>query len=405
MVIMSGALKSEAERQGASVKTIRNPSAVKTAVVLAGAAIIAWAGLTGAEAQPADPGVRCVDASTEVNVIEGDMPSTRTEAISRAKWEAVSKVADIRIKSTLIIQNDFVDEMITQKAGGVVASYKVLSEKVDGNIFKLSVNACVDTSAVKNVGGLLSRNDYVTVFIAYPRQEPDKKYDLGVYVQSLNSKLIEQGYTPVEVKPNDEQEAKSILQVNDAQNMNFNALKSITSRYLSRMVIYGKLGWNLSSKKGEDIGDGMELPLNCVISSVSYKILTTDKDGNMIVIGSGYEESKGFDSNIETAVKKSLKNLAQKSLPLILDDVSKYVKSSEKKVDVIAEGVDNLDINFRVKSDLLSIPWVSCVNEKGLGKYLVCYPENTIYLANSIKQKRGYSVTGFSPYEIKIKVR
>ena len=49
---------------------------------------------------------------------------------------------------------------------------------------------------------------------------------------------------------------------------------------------------------------------------------------------------------------------------------------------------------------LQSIVWVSEVEEKQMGDFIVSYPENTLYLANSIKQKGNFKVVNFSPYSL-----
>jgi hypothetical protein len=40
------------------------------------------------------------------------------------------------------------------------------------------------------------------------------------------------------------------------------------------------------------------------------------------------------------------------------------------------------------------------VEEKNMGDFVVSYPENNLYLANSIKQKGSLKVVNFSPYSL-----
>jgi hypothetical protein len=35
-----------------------------------------------------------------------------------------------------------------------------------------------------------------------------------------------------------------------------------------------------------------------------------------------------------------------------------------------------------------------------MGEFMVSYPENTVYLANSLKQKGNFKIVNFSPYSI-----
>jgi hypothetical protein len=43
------------------------------------------------------------------------------------------------------------------------------------------------------------------------------------------------------------------------------------------------------------------------------------------------------------------------------------------------------------------------VEEMQMGEYTVGYPENSVYLANSIKQKGRFTVENFTPYSITFK--
>jgi hypothetical protein len=60
---------------------------------------------------------------------------------------------------------------------------------------------------------------------------------------------------------------------------------------------------------------------------------------------------------------------------------------------------------MEVKAILQSIVWVSEVEEKQMGDFIVSYPENTLYLANSIGQKGNFKVVNFSPYSLTLDYR
>ncbi|MCX5843842.1 MAG: hypothetical protein NT022_08840, partial [Deltaproteobacteria bacterium] len=69
-------------------------------------------------------------------------------------------------------------------------------------------------------------------------------------------------------------------------------------------------------------------------------------------------------------------------------------------VNITVKGVTDLNTNMEIKSILQKIVWVTGVDEKQMGEFVVSYPENSVYLANSIKQKGNFTVTNFSPYSI-----
>jgi len=64
--------------------------------------------------------------------------------------------------------------------------------------------------------------------------------------------------------------------------------------------------------------------------------------------------------------------------------------------------VKDLDTNMDIKGTLQNIVWVTGVDDKEMGEFIVSYPENTLYLANSIKQKGNFKILNFSPYSISL---
>jgi hypothetical protein len=89
--------------------------------------------------------------------------------------------------------------------------------------------------------------------------------------------------------------------------------------------------------------------------------------------------------------------------PRILDKMAQYIQTNMKKVRIKVNGVTDLAANMEVKSILQNVVWVSGVEETQIGEYTVGYPENSVYLANSIKQKGRFTVENFTPYSITFK--
>jgi hypothetical protein len=103
---------------------------------------------------------------------------------------------------------------------------------------------------------------------------------------------------------------------------------------------------------------------------------------------------------VEDAAAEAMKELAQNLAPVILDKVGQYIKSNTKKVAIKINGVSDVETVMEIKGILQSIVWVSEVEEKQMGDFIVSYPENTLYLANSIKQKGNFKIVNFSPYSL-----
>ncbi|HON23689.1 MAG TPA: hypothetical protein PKV74_07925, partial [Syntrophales bacterium] len=73
-----------------------------------------------------------------------------------------------------------------------------------------------------------------------------------------------------------------------------------------------------------------------------------------------------------------------------------------KRIRVKITGIKDIATNMEIRGLLQNIVWVSEVEEQQLGEFIVAYPENTVYLANSIKQKGNFTITDFTPYSLTV---
>ena len=143
------------------------------------------------------------------------------------------------------------------------------------------------------------------------------------------------------------------------------------------------------------------MPFNNVTVRLNYRIIAkNNKTGNMEILTTGVEQAKGLANNVEDATAEAMKELASNLTPAILDKVGQYIKGNTKKVSIKVNGVNDVDTVLAIKQVLQSIVWVSEVEEKQMGDFVVSYPENTLYLANSINQKGSFKVVNFSPYSL-----
>ncbi|MFO7570438.1 MAG: hypothetical protein R6W75_11630, partial [Smithellaceae bacterium] len=82
------------------------------------------------------------------------------------------------------------------------------------------------------------------------------------------------------------------------------------------------------------------------------------------------------------------------------DKIGQYIAGNTRRVTINVRGISSLASLLEVKSILQSIVWVSVVEEKDMGTFVVSYPENTLYLANSIELKGRFRMTRFTPYSL-----
>ena len=345
--------------------------------------------------------IKCIDAAGESVILNNDKPSARLEAVSRAKWTAIEQVVGAEVKAGSFVQNfTLVEDVIKTKAGGVVKSYKVLGENAKDDILNVRINACVEPSQAREAVSQLGLNNSIALFI--PARKPgrmgDEFEETNILSETLIARLLEQGYTVTDVTPTQAVDAREIEKA--VRSGSTLSLRSLMYKFLSNLSIIGKVDYTISTKKGENIGYGISMPFNNVTVRLTYRILAKNKNGNMDILAAGVEEARGLANSTEDAAAKAMKELAEKLTPALLDKVSQYIKGNTRKVNVQIKGINDLETVLKVKSQIQSIVWVSDVEEKQMGSYVVSYPENTLYLANSIKQKGNFKLVNFSPYSL-----
>jgi len=345
---------------------------------------------------------KCVNTEAEAAIINNDIPSAKLEAIARAKWSAIEQVVGTEIKAQSFVQNfTLVEDVIKTKAGGIVKSYKVIDQKNTADSVNVKINACVEPSSAREAISQLGLNNSIAIFIPArkPGRSGDEFEETNILSETLIGKLTEQSYTVVDVAPTNALTA-SVIE-NAVRSGNSMTVRSMMYKFLSNLIIIGKVDYTISTKKGENIGYGLSMPFNNVTVRLNYRIISkNNKTGNMEILSTGVEQAKGLANNVEDAAAEAMKELAQNLTPTILDKVSQYIKGNTKKVAVKVKGVDDIDKVLEVKQMLQSIVWVSSVEEKQMGDFVVSYPENTLYLANSIKQKGNLKIVNFSPYSL-----
>jgi len=368
----------------------------KFSFLLCLAVILCW-GINDVQSQE-----KCVNAEAEAAIMNNDISSAKLEATARAKWSAIEQVVGTEIKAQSFVQNfTLIEDVIKTKAGGIVKSYKVIDQKNTADSVNVKINACVEPASAREAVSQLGLNNSIAIFIPArkPGRSGDEFEETNILTETLIGKLTEQSYTVVDVAPTNALDATVIE--NAVRSGNSMTVRSMMYKFLSNLIIIGKVDYTISTKKGENIGYGLSMPFNNVTVRLNYRIISkNNKTGNMEILTTGIEQAKGLANNVEDATAEAMKELASNLTPTILDKVGQYINLNSKKVTIKVNGVNDVDTVLAVKQMLQSIVWVSEVEEKQMGDFVVSYPENTLYLANSINQKGNYKVTNFSPYSI-----
>ncbi len=348
----------------------------------------------------------CLDAEGEAAIVNNDLPSAKAEAVARAKWAAVEQAVGAEVKAQSVVQNMMlVDEAISRQINGVVSRYKVLRVNNGPDTVTVKVNACVEPVRAKDAIAGLALNNAIAVFL--PARKPGNSGGGGRYEETnvlsetLIGKLTGQGYTVVDVAPTHALDAAEMDQA--LKSGNFLSLRSMMYKFLANVLLVGKVDYTVSTRKGEHVGYGIAMPFNSVTVRLTYRLITRDPSGKMVILSAGTEQGKGLAGSVEDAAAQGLNEIAEKMGPVLLDKVGSYIKGVAKRIEVKVAGIAELKDSFAVKEVLQNLAWVTSVEEKGLGEFVVSYPENPIYLANSINQKGNLHVEAFTPSTINLK--
>jgi hypothetical protein len=355
-----------------------------------------------AETAPAQ--VKTVTTEGEAAIVNNDIPSARQEAVARAKWAAIEQVVGVQVKAESFVQNmTLVEDVMKTQVTGVVRKFDILDQQSKkGDIYWVRMRSWVEPTKAQQAVSTLGLNGAVAVFV--PARKPQvggggEFEETNIFSETLIGKLTAQDYKVVDVAPTGAADAAEIESA--AKGGHTLTLRSLMYKFLSNILIIGKTDYTISTKKGEDIGYGLSMPFNNVTVRLTYRIVAkNNKTGAVEVLTAGAEQARGLANNVEDAAASALKDLAEKMTPKILDKISQYIQGNVKKIDVKVAGVTNIDTNMEVKGILQNIVWVTGVDDKEMGEYIVSYPENSLYLANSIKQKGNFTITNFTPYSI-----
>ncbi len=348
---------------------------------------------------------RCIDAEGEAAIVNNDIPTAKLEAVARAKWQAIEQTLGVDVKAGSFVSNfALVEDVMKTQVGGSVKKYTLLHQTEKDGVLTVKINACVEPKkAQEAIASELALNSAIAVFI--PARKPqaargeDVYEETNILSETLIGRLTEQNFKVVDVAPTHTLEAAEIEKA--VRSGSTLAVRSMLYKFLANLAVIGRTDYTVSTKKGEDIGYGLAMPFNNVTVRLQYRLVArNNKTGNMEILAAGTEQGKGIRNSVEDAAAEALKEVAEKITPKILDKAAQYLQGNVKKIRVQISGIKDLETNMEIKGMLQNIVWVAEVEEKALGEFIVTYPENSVYLANSIKQKGNFTIANFTPYSL-----
>lgn len=110
-------------------------------------------------AQSAQAEVKEVTVEGVAAIVNGDKAIARDRAIDDAKRKGVEQIAGAQVSAESISENfELVSDKIFSRASGFVKAYKIVSELQEEGVYKVTINAQVDSSAVASDLALIFKN-------------------------------------------------------------------------------------------------------------------------------------------------------------------------------------------------------------------------------------------------------
>ncbi len=346
----------------------------------------------------------CIDVDGEAAIVKGDLPSARTEAVSRARWSAVEQVAGVEIKGRTVVSDAMLlEDLITTQARGAVTSSRILGEQKGTDTIRVRINACVEPDLARNALTPLAMNSSVSLFIPAMQIKHTGYEESTVFTESLSNALIQRGFTVLDLAQVKSPLSKVTLE-RALNTGDFLALRSLVYRYHANTILVGKIESTHSTAKGENVGYGISMPFNKVTVRLVYRLLTRGSQRNMRILASGTATAVGVAPHTEDARNAALNNLAEQAVPEIMEKINQRMHELANKITVVVDNVTTPEHTFAVRDQLRQIAWVGEISEEGIGRLKVTFPENPFYLANGLAQK-GFQIIQYANDIIRVRQR
>lgn len=255
-----------------------------------------------------------IDATAEgVGVIiDNNTALARDQAVTDALRMVVEQAAGIMVASETMVQNyEILRDQIYSKSQGYVRNYQVIEEKVEDNLYKVTVQASVSEGNLKDdlmaLGLLIARKNKPRIMIMVAEQNIGMHFysywwgvkaghaDINVTENTLMEKLSQKGFHVVDHAVMSQN--LKISKPYKIESLGNDAIQTIGNLFNAEVVVYGKA---LAKLAGSVMGTSMK----SVQADVSLRAVNTDN--GQVIASSMYHAAAVHPSEV-TAGANALK--------------------------------------------------------------------------------------------------
>ena len=259
-------------------------------------------------------------------IVDNNTALARDQAIQDALRLAVEQAAGTMVSSETLVQNyEVLRDQIYSQSQGYIQGYEVIDESVEGNLYRVTIQASVATGNLKNdlaaLGLLMARKNMPRIMIMVAEQNVGMHYysywwgvraatsDLNITENVLMEKLAQKGFHIVDhAVASKNLEIKAPYKIESLSN---DAVQSIGNLYDAEVVIYGKALAKIA-------GSVMNTSMKSAQADVSLRFVNTDSGQ---VIASSTNHAAAVHPNEVTAGSEALKVATEGIADQLLEQV------------------------------------------------------------------------------------
>lgn len=282
-------------------------------------------------------------------IVDNNTAQAKDQAVQDALRLAVEQAAGIMVASETLVQNyEVLRDQIYSKSQGYIRNFNIVDEKVEGNLYKVTVRASVSEGNLKDdlmaLGLLIARKNKPRVMIMVAEQNVGMHYysfwwgvkaghaDIGITENTLMEKLAQKGFNVVDhaVKAGNVELAKPYR----IESLSDKAVQTIGNLFDAEVVIYGRA---LAKLAGSVMGTSMK----SAQADVSLRAVNTDN--GQVIAASSYHAAAVHPSEVTAganALKIATESIADQLVAQISDRWNSDL-SSGGLIQMVVSGADS----------------------------------------------------------------
>jgi len=281
------------------------------------AGVLIFGNISCLRAQLSDTKTEAIDVEVDVAVLNNDVNAARERALMQAQRRAVELVVGVFVNAaTLVGKAQLVDSQIYSKTNGYVKTYEVLSEKRDGDSFKMKMKAYVKVGDVNRdldavglmIKGTTIQNPRIMVLIS--ESIDDAEAPISTSESEISNHFMSTGYRVVENA--EVKHIRALPEAKAAMEGDIDAVTKIGKDNKVDVIVIGKAYANFNTDKGL----GGFISYRATITAKVVKIDSSE------VLYTASKSGAGVDLTKQNAAKASLTKIGELLSEEMVPDVT-----------------------------------------------------------------------------------